>query len=741
VKKMHQENAKDPSPTAERIRHELSHADIEIDDSFRLTILRLEASEGEEQHWIFDFNEAFLPPNSTYPFAKRFVDSEWHVRTVALCAQEYLRRCRNSKSRTTRAKKIIRDITMTLEYLWLNDVQKLENAHPYHFANLAFALSQGGWVHALKLKERISALGQQVIASLISKELGKSGFLEYVFSGNEIRQLVGTNSVALRRLLVEISSGKVSEEGVKWGASTLMETLNSVNLLYDIGVSMGLNKPPYVNAYKLATKLGAPSSRTKNIDAEAAAILLKNAVSWIYEYGPTIASLMEEVSKEVVDLRALTRKYMGRRLKLFFQDLPSRISAQRNLPFPVRHLDFGRRTEERSQSLRTAILCLITACYVIIASMNGRRKDEISHKKFGLRVGDLTVLNEELELYQIDFYIEKTYRKRLPFYVNKITADAVRLLERLESSYKHIDDALGIHVGSSRSLFSYRRFSQMRGVGGKKKWYSFAASSGANEEDALPFLIHAFGDKPLPAVSSHMFRRMYALIFYYQYENSDLQALMHQLGHFDLTSTMIYVTDPKSRSELERISSVMDVSSSEIQRARLSHIEELQEQINEVGDEKFAEDILSILDGARRAGGYERFVRRVHVKLSHVASIDLQDTGSLSIVGVLKQRGHFPKPMRHGQCMAGSTLSVKSAHCVSKNKKELDRSIASASTCGNCIFHLTSPAYISNIESDLKEMQRELDLLNAGTLAFEQKRQDHRNITHALHLLRERLHE
>jgi integrase len=724
---------------AQDLRLLVSHPDVKINDALCLSIKRLEAIEEEKQVWEFDFNEAFLPINSTYSSVSSFADYPNHMKVVILCAQEYLKRCKNSKSRTSRVRKVISDVTMTLEYLWMNDVHKLEDARPYHFSNLVLALSEGGWVNALDIRNRADDLDDRTLKMFAQGEKPHS-FTRRFIDGKDIRRLLGTNSKNLRAFFNTERDEK--NDDARWSASTLSETLSSINFLYDIESSLGLAFPPYGNRYKIANKIGVAASRTNNIDAGSATILLKTAVSWVSIYGPTVVELIEEVAQEVVECRNLTRKYMGRRLKNFFKNLPKRAAAQNNLPFPIEYLDFGRATEERSNSLRTAVLCLLTACYVIIAAMNGRRKDEISHKKFGLRKGDLRVIDEDMDLFQIDFYVEKTYRSRIPFYVNRLTADAVRLLERLDDSYHKIDQALSKSVETgARPLFSYRRFSQMRGVGNEKKWYSFSTSSAGNENDATSFLRQAFGDTAYPAVSSHMFRRMYALIFYYQYENADLQALMYQLGHFDLQSTMIYITDPASRSEFAQISNVMDIRSSEIQKARRSHIVGLERELLAVGSEKFSEDVFAILTGERLGGGYQRFVRRVHAKLSSTLKIDLDRDTGISTVSVLKQRGHFPRPMRHGKCMAGSSLSVKSAHCVSNNKNELDRGLANASTCANCMFHLTSASYTSNIENDLLDLKKEIDSIQPGTIKYGLKEREHRNVSKALEILRIRLNE
>ncbi|EJN10133.1 hypothetical protein [Herbaspirillum sp. YR522] len=731
--------------TAEYIRKDLWHSDISIDDQLRLRIRRLEAAEEESQFWTFNLSDVFLPANSIYPSIRPISDFPELSKVLVLCAQRYLETAGQSKSRTTRVRGIIYLLSMALEYLWIQDVTKFADARPYHFENLVKSLASGGWLVALNIQERIHALASHERSMLFETQESVIGKHVFTYRQTEIRKILGTNIRNFRSVTAEPVTALEERDGSLqnvWGASRLNAVLSYINIFYDIGADWGLSFPPYIDSNKLAKKLARPPSRTKNINVGAASIMLKSSASWIYEYGPLIADLIEEVSKEVVECRMLTRKYMGKRLRSFFETLPTRLRVVGALPFPIEYLDFGRRTKERSHSLRTAVLCLITACYVTIATMNGRRKDEIGHRKFGLRRGDLKVISEELELYQIDFYIEKTYQERIPFYVNKITADAVRLLERLEDAFYQIDVALfKKDLSKNRPLFCYRRFSLSKGVGERKQWYAFSTSGKGNEEDAMPYLRLAFGDGDIPAVSSHMFRRIYALIFYYQYENADLQALMYQLGHFDLASTMIYITDPSSRPESEQISECLDISSTEIQKVRQAHVDDLNEELAIVRDEKFEHEVFAILNGETRLGGYERFVRRVHLKLATAVEINSERETGTPIVGILKQRGHFPRPMRHGQCMAGSTLSIKSARCLSSDKLDLDRSRANAHTCGTCMFHLTSEPYLSNIDADLREIEHEMENLDIGSLMFEQKRNERDNVREALSLLRGRIHE
>jgi hypothetical protein len=736
--------------TVADIRSVIYHADLSLSDDWVLSLKRLEARFDEDQLWRFDFKKTWLPPNSLFPHLQRLTDKPALLRAVIMVVQEYLNRCKNSKSRTDRAKSVLQVTLLTIEYLWLSDIVELSSALPANFESIPEKLAQGGWFNALDILERAGGLEISVLEGLLRPASMAESLAGSYATQKDIQEAIGTNChnvISLLRKRGLARSGKPShtnEAGPESRASarTIVNSLTTINFLFDIGPEWGVSFPPFKKPDQIGRKVGKPESRTKNIPVDVAARLLKEATSWIYEYGPVVAELLEDVTDEVVACRAVTRKWMGRRIKAFFDASQKRSAASAVLPFPIEFLDFGRQVPKGKHSLRQALLCTMSACFVVIATMNARRKDEILHRKFGLRNGDFRVLSASIELFEADFYIEKTYRRRIPFYVNRLTADAIQLLERIETSFHRIDinvpaEGVARGVSAERALFAYRRFSLMKGVGKERKWYDFTAYG--HDSDALQFLSLATSGARKVPVAAHMFRRMYALVFYYQYENADLQSLMHQLGHFDLASTLVYITDPSSRPEIESIKAVMDITSTEIQRARSEHIESLQEELSVVGDEKQIEDIFAIIAGHNFSGGYAKYIRRIHSRLANIVRFNVAGDEGEAVVAAVKQRGHFPRPMRHGQCMAGRTLSIKSARCVSEHGNELQREKAAVSTCSNCIFHLTSPAYLKNVEEDIEVMEKSLLSIPPGSVFYESSMEELKNLRRATDLLRVRL--
>ncbi|WP_341677291.1 hypothetical protein [Niveibacterium sp. SC-1] len=587
------------------------------------------------------------------------------------------------------------------EYLWMNDIPDISVATKDDFLKLQREIALGGWERALRLSERLAAL--EANEELIADRKYVPTFGDPIF---DFAEAIGTNYSAIRRKYHSQQNKEPSAgtAGRTFSSSRLHDIFDGINLIYDIGPEYGTKFAPYQSALADARKLGRPSERTKNLKADTAAKLLKEACRWIYEYGPPTAALLEDIASESRRCRSLTRKYFGRRLIAYFLASEARAHANRVLPFPIEALDFGRVDRRADFSLRTAVLCTMSAAFVCIAAMNARRRDEIIHPKFGLRRGDLQVVSEELRIYKSLFYIEKSYQERRPFYVNSLTADAIKLLERLESCFASIDadwPPNNLQEGNEgfdgRPLFSYRRFSLMKGVGVDRKWYDF--DNYQHSSDAAMFLRIALGDKHDFKAPAHQFRRMYALLFYYQYENGDLVSLSRQLGHLDLTTTLVYVTDSSSRADYEGIRAVSEFR-------QLVGRTDLRKQLEIVGYEKLAEEIDAILAGEARFGGYVKFVNRARLLIARSAFYSSNEQLGTALFELIRRRGHFPKPMRHGQCMAGGAPNLRGARCYSENTGTLMREKAGMATCYKCIFHLSSRQYLENTREDLAELDR-----------------------------------
>ncbi|MBF8178043.1 site-specific integrase [Herminiimonas contaminans] len=526
-----------------------------------------------------------------------------------------------------------------------------------------------------------------------------------------------------------------------YAESTLFQNLEVINNLHYLDSQFGIDFHPFPNVGLTAKRLGLSRGRTGNLPAAAAIKLVADAAKWLYEYAPQVLKFYSELARIIEENSRSTETPLRLRLSSYVKELGERTSDPAEFPFKIDFLDFGHRSINGRHSLRNALLCAMSACFVIIATMNARRRDEILHPKYGLRSNDLQLVDETLGLYEVNFYVEKSYRKRVPFYVNKITVDAIQMLESFNS-------VLGIlprsdfdenHSGSSqRHLFSYKRMSLTRGFAPGTNYFKFLYRG--HETDAALFFQLALGAGATQVVTPHMFRRFYALIFFYQYENPDLQALALQLGHLSLSSTLIYITDPSSRKDFELITNTIGSSDDERKLIWKEHVREVDEQIQETGTEKHIADVFAILSGGIYAGGYSKYIRRIQNRLAKIVSFDVNTMeGATAVVAALKQRGNFPKPMRHGQCMAGSVIEKRAAHCSDPLNGKLRRENATPLTCSTCIFHLTSPAYLTNLEADERELQKALQLQPRNSVKWLATENEIGNLRQALKFFKKRM--
>ncbi|WP_156484704.1 hypothetical protein [Herbaspirillum chlorophenolicum] len=364
-----------------------------------------------------------------------------------------------------------------------------------------------------------------------------------------------------------------------------------------------------------------------------------------------------------------------------------------------------------SYSVREVLLTLMTGCMVLVATMNGRRRDEVSHRKFGIHVGFTSVVDEEFEIYKGLFYIEKSIQDHDSFYVNKTTREVAILLESIQKAFDDLNSYLGRPTfadmpETERSLFAYHRFSRVEGMNETRNWFVFEST---RDSHSSIFLRFALGEDYVLGPQSHMFRRIYALVLMYQHEIPSMQAVNFQLRQDNLNTTQIYLHDPLIRTESEQIRNKLDVNGNGRAKRFATHVRGLDKEVALVSDEMMIQKMLEIINGTPTSGGYPNFIKRFYRMISSRA-----DFSQLTLQGkaerlahVVKQRGHAPTPKREGICMVGNQSRVPGARCRSKEGKP-QKELASASKCSKCAYHFHSEAYLNNLEEDLTELNSSL---------------------------------
>ncbi|KXU90026.1 hypothetical protein CI15_07600 [Paraburkholderia monticola] len=378
---------------------------------------------------------------------------------------------------------------------------------------------------------------------------------------------------------------------------------------------------------------------------------------------------------------------------------------------------------------------------MLITFMNARRRGEVIHKKVGLMRGALQVHSEKMKIYEVAFYILKTYKKKIPFYVNETTCLAIRSLEVIQTCYSRIDTALG-HSDALTSLediplFSYRRFSVAECVGATLKFFGFSDYA-RDQDNPTNIIIEAGGDRGLMFTDTHVFRRMYCLVAFYRYENRDIMAISWQICHMDLKSVRTYLTDPMSRKDVETIYAKMPTEAEDRRRAFIAEDADLEREMTRVGNLKMAEEIDEIISGEKYTGGFAKYIRKIHARFSKVVSFETDNLVE-SVYHAIKRRGHFPRPYSHGECMLGSVGNRKAARCYSMADDRHHFEDASPSKCGGCRFHLTKVAYVENLRLEASALRREIEEGGLDGFALARKKRDLKALETSIASLCERL--
>jgi hypothetical protein len=289
-----------------------------------------------------------------------------------------------------------------------------------------------------------------------------------------------------------------------------------------------------------------------------------------------------------------------------------------------------------------------------------------------------------VDAFELDIYIEKTWRKWMRMSTNKLTVDAIHVLERLRLAMfpkEKGDVDLPVDELRKRKLFVFPTYRVLMGEDVAPYQYDFDNHSERFFKEA------GVGED---ARRSHSFRRFFALVYMYRWEHPLLQALSEYLCHLDMESTRVYITDPSMREEAERIEKIYRL------RADCFPFEELTE-----AQRQYADDLLRAMLASATAGGpmtrrVRQWVKRLARRVEF-ANTDL-DQALVAVRSNVGQRGYLPTSFRHGACWANGDRMARRARCGNDGK--LHREVADIGICSTCPFHSTSELFLRNVEQE-----------------------------------------
>lgn len=677
-----------------------------------------------KEKYAFDFAELYFPVTAGQPFVSKLSDHPDYVDTLLAAADLRIERSKDGLPEARAISRQIYFIRHLLDWLRARGVYRLRDATEEHTQELLAQLAHGGWGHALSLESRWTfALDQFETEDINLEEAFHFRHEASTIRLETLKQPFWRKRLGWGGIVPITSAAKKRTESLNlgmdfstiWGKRqttecgpprrhvlrNMMGWLNDVATL-PVSVDRLTHHPaerPVAGSKKMAKN---PSSRTGNLSVNDAVALITSALKLLYETVPALLELYEQARHEFPLISSKKRR------EWLLSANPQRERLEKIIGKPITRWNCSGSDPRNltSHSVDEILGAAQGACAIVLGAMNARRQTEICDREFGVRVGDLTVLDESLALYQCWFYIEKTYRDRHLFYVNKTSADALRSLGRLKHACASFKDT----NTSTVSLFECGRFTE-EGPNVETQ-FSFSVDNGRTRS-LVSFLKMTYDDPDLaPEVASHMFRRFFAILYFHRYEHAELRALKQHLRHLDIAMTRVYVTDPTTRALAEQIGAALTTSvqiNQELKDSLESEEIDIQSTLRQLGKEKLRMAVDQILEGAPTAGGFSKIVRKLYRQMLPRVAAEAQTNATASdrIMGLLDGHGYQVKPMQHGQCHAPDMRRNLKGAC--EQDGVLAREHATPRVCGKCPFHFNNSAYMLNLKEQLAEIACDMD--------------------------------
>ncbi|WP_457447150.1 hypothetical protein [Roseateles sp. P5_E4] len=644
-----------------------------------------------------DFATAYLPPNRLHPTVTLLKDRPDLARVVVAVIDTYVLRQQDTKSTATTAVTLGRTVIRALEYFWLHEIYHLKWVTTGHWEALLDKFVKGGWYLALDLERRASAIDLRTLS--LSRRRKKQGVIEY--SCDSLLAAMGAN-MGPGQVRIEYRRGDVHGQLHRTradelpGVSSISALITQLNNLVELPKDMRALCVAHPRPYSFAESAAAAAqNRTENFDPAQLAALMCEAYRWVSIYSDPIVKLVGHVYS---DLTPYEQEEVDESRMLRLLEAPEARELEQLLGFRVATV--ARLGDwQRGLGLLGLVRTLLAACFVLLGVFNGRRKDEVASKATGLYADAFECIDEELSLFQSYFYCEKTISDYRQFYINEISFKALK-------TAKAISDIAWSEAGRNGGQQQKDRMRKVfcmppRGREDVPTWYDYSSDPGIG---LLCERATGFGSNIAP--NSHMFRRAYAVVFHYRYENADLYALSQQLAHFDLAMTLHYVLDGPSRVLAHHAAKLWG-DGGESKKARAAQAAELAAEVKEYARVKLHDDVLEILQGGISvAGGFARLVQRFARKMLGRISYDDADlkVAAKKVSSVLIDRGHTVIPFRHGNCNAGGPKP--GARCFRHG--QLSRELASPTVCGSCPYHQMKKTHRVAVEDDLSRQRERL---------------------------------
>lgn len=705
---------------------------------------------GEDEWWHLDLSDYELPATRLVKQCKLSGEPRLAIATI-LAIDQYL--CHSAVAKSTH--RTIATMVSTIAKCWewgrLNGVYQPEDWTATHFRRLEKQLCEGRWPEALQAKSRVIELLKNqpdpADIALIDSRFSIRRNMSVLLGTNMSAQELACSRHAIHKYVEKIQpkSGwakdtPTSKPRVTW----LTQTFWAINLLGNVPSQYSFRLTPFPEPVSRAKKLARPNARTPTLSVDQAIGLLVYSMKYCDEYSQTICELVNEVGRIASEIVKADLPSEGSRrsaLNLEWTRSEVRIRAEKLLKTDISP---GYNSGPSQRTVHRLVEMLMSCCVVLIAGLNARRKDEIIHKTLGLNRNSIRPINEQLDIYEGTFYIEKTLKSFAPYFVNRATFDAYRALQSLERAQLAFEKILGNENHSDESLnhsmFWIRRWAPKTGKLKPRTWFNFTFdTNGAGRMLTAAALGQGI---PLAGGGAHVFRRFYAIIYFYRFEHGGLLALRFQLAHLNCEMTKQYVTSAMIDAVESRIPIHLRRPKEAVRTAMDAEWRELDNEVRKVGSEKLLLAINTLLDGQTFSGGFPRLVERLHRKfLSDIdySSMD-KDRQAKRLHQRVTARGHALRPLAHADCAAGTTLA-RGAKCSNTKGSGPAPENASANVCSACPYSWTSAGHLDGLKLDLEILESDIGTAPPGSLLRERRITFRNNLQSAIWLHEKRINK
>jgi len=688
--------------------------DLFLDSNFVLFIKEHDARSDERKAKPIDLKRYWLPANAAYETPSRLIERTHYLIALIYSLDYFAVSNAPSNSKCNRICFMLSSIIKFLEYCWLNNIFDLGTIAAPFTLNLARILARNGWHEALNIDARVTEFldaaidpSHPIFTSTNSKvSLSSVGFQSAIatnISGQEVK--VYFNKVrkfqVAKGWLTAFRTNDKAFGGMHY--SLLRQTLESINLLYHSADGYRVKVVPYENYVRLAKKLTENPGATEDINSYDAGMLLEYSLDYLNSKSYRTLRLLAFAAKQLAQPGS-PREKLSRVMR--FACRVGLVKSDEIEPASI---------NDRLKFLNASTKDLLNSCFIVIAIFNARRKGELTHKKYGLSLGSGVVINEKAGIFLQEFYVEKTLKDYVKFYIAPATKLAITILEKLQLIFsgepfkKH---NYSMRMDRNLTLFRYK----ILNTTGFANVYSQFGFESFDPVMSGNYIYSAIGKSM--RLTPHMFRRLYCKVFISRYEYFMLPFLSYQLQHEDIATTQIYVSNPQTQAESAEISKLYDWNIQAQSEALILHNDEIMTSMAEITKEKFSEIIYRSISAENTSGGYTKLTRALYKKMFSSVDYAKPDIEKMNmLIERLRSRGHSPQPFKHAQCLAGANRIKSKSKCWQRNDNQLHKENASPKLCRGCLFSWTSEEHVYGMELDLISLKLEADKLLESSVA------------------------